>query len=80
VRWKRTGRFRGESPRSCAMSFLASGAAGFFVLMRDLNTILPPAAARSYRRECKELSSSPSQALSDGEAAGWIRQSLIFNS
>jgi AcrR family transcriptional regulator len=50
----------------------------FFVLMRDPGTILPSAAARQYRRECKELSSLISQALKEGAAAGWIRSDLNF--
>lgn len=50
----------------------------FFVLMRDPKTILPPAAARHYRRESKELSSLIGQVLRDGSAAGWIRSDLNF--
>ena len=50
----------------------------FFVLMRDPDTILPSAAARKYRQECKELSLLISQVLKEGAAAGWIRSDLNF--
>jgi AcrR family transcriptional regulator len=50
----------------------------FFLLMRDPRTILPPAAARCYRRECKKLSLLVGDVLSEGAAAGWIRSDLNF--
>jgi AcrR family transcriptional regulator len=50
----------------------------FFVLMRDPRTILPAAAARHYRRECKKLSLLISQTLREGADAGWIRSDLNF--
>jgi AcrR family transcriptional regulator len=50
----------------------------FFVLMRDPDAILPSAAARRYRRECKELSLLISQVLKRGAATGWIRSDLNF--
>lgn len=50
----------------------------FFVLMREPGAILPSAAARQYRRECKELSSLICQVMKEGAEAGWIRSDLNF--
>jgi len=46
--------------------------------MRDPNTILPSAAARKYRRECKALSLLICQVLKEGAATGWLRNDLNF--
>jgi AcrR family transcriptional regulator len=50
----------------------------FFVLIPDPGTILPAAAARHYRRECRELSLLIGEVLKGGAAAGWIRSDLNF--
>ena len=49
----------------------------FFALLRDPSAILPN-ALQHYRREQKELSLLISQLLSEGAAAGWIRDELNF--